>query len=232
MRKKSAMLPLLFILTALLLGFCGFGFKPQALPKAVEAAATPKGFALRVSFALVKQLSGLQEGQPIPAWEGRNNLWPGQTEAFLRSEKGELALGRSLRANPKQRHLESALSPSMEAKQGFIHMKFGWRLHKQLPLFSDYADGTLDCNAYLNLLAGEPKITVKDTRLHYNASAFETLLGGPFIAVFEQLAAKVVEKELEKSISKTVKETTRFLPYKHLVSLVVEPETLVFYLGR
>jgi hypothetical protein len=192
----------------------------------------PEAWSISVPFFVVQKVAEVALSQPLVAWEGKRNIAPNAADPFLKHELAQLALGKTIRANPEEQGLVKSIPAAFTARDGYLHMNFGWRLHKAGLFSPKFADGTLDCDAYLAVEGGEPKVNVTHTKLHYNAQGFQKVLGKPFIALFETLAARAVERELEKSFEKSIDDAVRFLPYKQVLGITIKPDALVLSLKK
>ncbi|MBX2860307.1 MAG: hypothetical protein KTR14_03675 [Vampirovibrio sp.] len=172
-----------------------------------------------------------KDGEPIRVWRGERDKWPKQSSSFLKHETGEVAFGKGIRANPNRQGKETDLSPGITAEKGFIHIHAGWRIHKNIPFWTDYYDGEYEADAYLQIKDGKPIVDIQPKAFRYNAPWAARLLGEPMIRAFsfgtKYTLTNLLEEALEKSLAETlqtVKQTTRVL---EVVNVTVAKDTVV-----
>ena len=80
--------------------------------------------------------------------------WTQYEDPFYRNETIELALGKKIRANKEDRAKETWWRPGYQDKGTYIHLRGGWRAHKDIGIFDEFFDGTFTAELRFKITQG------------------------------------------------------------------------------
>lgn len=158
------------------------------------------------------------EGEPFVVWTGKRNKWPDNRDRFMRHETIEAAIGRGIRAERENRRDEVSMSPGLRCRDGYIHVRGGWRAHKAVRAHNDFFDGRFSFKLIPSLQDNRLELTVSDLDLTWNANLaarivdFLGVIRRAIIKAFTKSVAREIEDRLERIIEERIEELIRQRP--------------------
>lgn len=175
-----------------------------------------KTHVVKIPFSRVRPLLPA-DGQRIVVWQGAMR-WPRNSTPFERHETLEIAFGRAIRAQAKHRDEEKSRLPGFAASYGYMQVRGGWALHKDVAVHNDYFDGTFDAAVQVAVSAGRIRCKLLSLSLDWNASLAARLLDVTglirrfIIDIVERKATDMLNQQIDAAIAQVARELQQRLP--------------------
>jgi hypothetical protein len=161
-----------------------------------------KVFSVEIPFPILRLL--LPKDGEVVTHILKRDQWRNEETPFFRHEAVELAFGRKLRAELKDRDKEQWWKPGIVDKGDRVALRGGWRVHKKIILHNDFFDGAFQADLSFSIENGELAPRISGLDIEWNKSA-----AGKILEVIVEAIEPIVERELQKTINKFLKD---FLP--------------------
>jgi hypothetical protein len=176
------------------------------------------------------------ESKPFTVWQGRVNVWPKNKTAIGKNELAEVAFGRGIRVKESDHKKEKSLGIGLEAKDGYLAVRAGWRVHKEITRADDEYDGTLFGKARVSVEGGKVTAKVSVDDFHWNAGwgvrfvpplALLKEFSEPFVAKkLEEKLGNNLRQAIEAQLDRLVKDKPELAPYRSRLNVSILEDTI------